>query len=406
MLKGKRIILGVTGSIAAYKAAVLVRKLVEEGAEVRVLMTDLAKQFISPLTMATLSGNPVLVDFFNPEDGSWNSHVKLGIWADAYIIAPATANTIAKMATGIADNLLLTTYLSARCPIFLAPAMDLDMYAQKATTRNLAQLTNDGVNIIAPGNGFLASGLSGKGRMEEPEKIVKTISDFFASPFTSDELWGKKVVITAGGTIEQIDAVRFISNYSTGKMGYALANEFVKRGAFVTIIHGSVNSDLIGSIDTLREIKATSAEDMCRKAISLQPDADIMIMAAAVADYTPAEVSKEKIKKNPTDKNLTLELKETRDIAANIGAIKKEGQILIGFALESSDEESNAIDKLKRKNLDFIVLNSLRERGAGFATDTNKITIFKSDGTRQEYPLKSKAEVAKDIANEAVALLK
>ena len=382
MLEGKKILLGVTGSIAAYKAAILVRALVEKGAEVKVVMTELAKQFITPLTMATLSKNPVLVDFFNPENGEWNSHVKLGLWADAYVIAPATANTIGKMAHGVADNLLLTSYLSARCPVFVSPAMDLDMYAHSATQRNMAVLRRDGVHIIEPGEGFLASGLIGKGRMEEPHEIVRYIDDFFDKKEQQGRFRGKKVVVTAGGTIEPIDSVRFVSNYSSGKMGYAIAAQFAAEGADVTIVHAAVDGRLRGTLPGIKEIKTLSAAEMYEQMIELQPESDIIVMAAAVADYTPEKVADHKLKKKPDDKNFVLVLKETQDIAEMLGKMKKEGQLLVGFALETDNEADNALKKLKKKNLDFIILNSLRDKGAGFATDTNKITIYHKNGER------------------------
>ncbi|MEG0499772.1 MAG: bifunctional phosphopantothenoylcysteine decarboxylase/phosphopantothenate--cysteine ligase CoaBC [Rikenellaceae bacterium] len=393
MLKGKHILIGVTGSIAAYKTAMLIRLLVKEGAEVKVIMTKLAKEFITPLTLATLSKNPILVDFFNPENGEWNSHVSLGEWADAYIIAPATANTIGKMCHGIADNLLLTAYLSARCPVFVSPAMDLDMYAHITTTTNLATLRTHGVHVIEPGCGELASGLIGKGRMAEPEEIAAYVLDFFKKRVS---LKGKKAVITTGGTVEKIDAVRYISNYSTGKMGYAIAKELQARGAEVIIIRASVDADLIGSVHIATEICAMSANEMYEAATRESTNADIIVMAAAVADYTPTTPSELKIKKL---ENCSIELTQTKDIAAAIGASKREGQILVGFALESHSEMEYAQGKLKRKNLDFIVLNSLADKGAGFGYNTNKVTIIDAQ-TTTDYPLKSKDAVAVDIVNE------
>lgn len=393
MLKGKHILIGVTGSIAAYKTAMLVRLLVKEGAEVKVIMTKLAKEFITPLTLATLSKNPILVEFFNPENGEWNSHVSLGEWADAYIIAPATANSIGKMCHGVADNLLITTYLSARCPVFIAPAMDLDMYAHITTTTNLATLRSHGVHIIEPGNGELASGLIGKGRMAEPEEITTYMQDFFKKKVS---LKGKRAVITTGGTVEKIDAVRYISNYSTGKMGYAIAKELSARGAEVTIIRASVDNNLIGSVSGAKEICAMSADEMYQCATKEATEADIIVMAAAVADYTPSNPSNLKIKKM---ENCSIELSQTKDIAAAIGASKHKGQILVGFALESHSEMEYAASKLQRKNLDFIVLNSLADKGAGFGYNTNKITIIDTT-TTTEYPLKSKELVAVDIVNE------
>ncbi len=404
MLKGKKILVGVTGSIAAYKSAMLIRKLTERGAEVKVIATELAKQFITPLTLATLSRNPVLVEFFDPENGQWNSHVNLGLWADAYVIAPATANTMAKMASGVADNLLLTAYLSARCPVFVAPAMDLDMYAHPATVRNIKRLREDGVQVIEPESGFLASGLSGKGRMEEPEAIAERITDYFASPYVSDSLWGKKVLVTAGGTVEPIDAVRYITNRSSGKMGYALAREFRRRGAEVTVIRGAVDPRLAGSLEGITEKQALSAEEMGHAVMTAATDHDIVVMAAAVADYTPEEVYPGKMKKK--EEHIDLCLKKTRDIAADLGKAKKPTQILVGFALETDDEEANALSKMERKNMDMIVLNSLRDDGAGFACDTNKITIYRRDGEVRRFDLKSKSLVAADIVDETVSLLK
>lgn len=405
MLNGKHILLGITGGIAAYKSATLVREFIKRGAEVKVVMTPLAKQFISPLTMATLSQNPIMVDFFNPENGEWNSHVKMGLWADAYVLAPATANSIAKMASGIADNLLLTTYLSARCPVFVSAAMDYDMFLHPSTARNLKQLEEDGVKIISPRSGFLASGLSGKGRMEEPEEIANVIERYFAQESDVKDLEGKKVVITTGGTIEPIDSVRYISNYSSGKMGYALAEESLKRGADVTLIRASVLPELIDSIEGVKEISALSAEQICHEAVAASRDSDIIIMAAAIADFTPEVVSNKKIKKSDSEDFLTLKLKKTVDVAAKIGSEKREGQLFVGFALETDSEEVNALKKLEKKRLDMIVLNSLNDKGAGFMGDTNKITIFNYKGERIEFPLKSKSEVACDIINEVSKII-
>lgn len=393
ILKGKHILIGVTGSIAAYKTAMLIRLLVKEGAEVKVVMTKLAKEFITPLTLATVSKNPILVEFFNPENGEWNSHVSLGEWADAYLIAPATANTIGKMCHGIADNLLLTTYLSARCPVFVAPAMDLDMYAHITTTTNLNTLRTHGVQIIEPTSGELASGLIGKGRMAEPEEIRDFLLSFFKKKVS---LKGKRAVVTTGGTVEKIDAVRFISNYSTGKMGYAIAQELAERGAEVTIIRASVDPHLTGSVATATEIVAMSANEMYKSAVAESTTADIIVMAAAVADYTPTNPSNLKVKKLET---CAIELTQTKDIAAAIGAAKREEQLLVGFALESHSEMEYAKAKLERKNLDFIVLNSLADKGAGFGHNTNKITIIDKVSTT-DYALKSKKEVAVDIVNE------
>lgn len=391
MLKGKNIILGITGSIAAYKAATLVRLLTKEGANVKVIMTQMAKEFITPLTMATVSKNPILVDFYNPENGDWNSHVSLGLWADLYLIAPASANTLAKMNYGIADNLLLTTYLSARCPVAVAPAMDLDMYNHPSTQNNINSLKNLGVTIIEPGMGELASGLTGKGRMEEPELIVEAVKHLFIK---KKSLLGKKAIITAGPTVEQIDPVRFISNNSTGKMGYSIANELFSRGAEVTIVSGPVNIEPQHKQINVR--KVTSAQEMLDVTTSeYENGVDIIIFAAAVADYTPIDVPTSKIKKEKKEK-ISLELKSTPDIAKYIGSIKKNSTFHVGFALETESGLENAKDKLSAKQLDMIVLNSLKDQGAGFATDTNKITIIDKINIK-EHPLKSKKDVAIDI---------
>ena len=397
MLKGKHIILGITGSIAAYKSAVLCRLLVSAGAEVRVIMTPLAKQFITPLTMATLSQHPILVDFFNPENGEWNSHVRLGEWADLYLIAPASANTMAKMATGVADNLLLTTYLSARCPVAIAPAMDLDMYAHVATQRNMEQLREDGVHIIEAGTGFLASGLSGKGRMAEPEQILEAVKALFSVKKKSLE--GKHYLVTAGATIEPIDPVRFISNHSSGKMGYAIAETLAQRGARVTLISGRTALACPAGVE---RVDVLSARDMYEACIERFEQSDGAVMCAAVADYTPAEVAEQKIKKS--DDDLSLSLRRTDDIAATLGQ-RKGGRVLVGFAMETEAEEANAQRKLERKNFDFIVLNSLREQGAGFRGDTNVVTLI--DGTSAEkLPLMSKRDVAERIADKIESLNK
>ncbi|MDR1729525.1 MAG: bifunctional phosphopantothenoylcysteine decarboxylase/phosphopantothenate--cysteine ligase CoaBC [Prevotellaceae bacterium] len=393
MIDGKNIILGITGGIAAYKCAALVRELIKRGANVRVVMTPLAKQFITPLTMATLAQNPILVDFFDPENGAWNSHVSLGLWGDAYLIAPATANTIGKMANGIADNLLLTAYLSAKCPVFVAPAMDLDMYRHPAVQKNLTTLQHFGNHIIEPASGFLASGLEGKGRMEEPENIVRYIEHFFSR---NRDLKGKKVLITAGPTYEKIDPVRFIGNYSSGKMGYALAEECAERGAEVSLVSGPVS--LQAKNPRITRIDIESAEEMYNAAMKIAPETDILILCAAVADYTPAKKQSEKIKREKTG-DLQLELKPTHDIAAALGQQKKEGQIMIGFALETANEEDNAKEKCMRKNLDFIVLNSLNDSNAGFRYDTNKITIIDRNGAKTPFELKDKKLVAKDIVD-------
>ena len=397
MLNGKHIILGITGSIAAYKAAMLCRLLVKEGAEVRVIMTPLAKQFITPLTMATLSKHPILVEFFNPENGEWNSHVSLGEWADMLLIAPATANTLAKMTTGIADNLLLTTYLSARSKVAVAPAMDLDMYAHITTQQNLATLKERGVAIIEPAAGELASGLVGKGRMAEPEDIVEQVKAIFAEDEKKKTLEGKRYIVTAGATIERIDPVRYITNHSTGKMGYAIAEELAKRGAEVKLISGRTTLPIpqgVERIDTL------SAEDMYNAAAREWREADGAVMCAAVADYTPVSVADKKLKKS--DDDMRIELRRTKDIAKELGAAK-EGRVLVGFALETDNEEANAQGKLVRKNLDFVVLNSLRDAGAGFRGDTNKITIIDHNGA-EEHPLMSKREAAAVIVDKIETL--
>jgi phosphopantothenoylcysteine decarboxylase/phosphopantothenate--cysteine ligase len=396
MLKGKRIILGVTGGIAAYKAAILVRLLIKEGAEVKVIMTELAKEFITPLTLATLSKNPILVDFFNPENGDWNSHVDLGLWADAYVIAPATANSMAKMANGVADNLLLTTYLSARCPVVVAPAMDLDMFQHPATIKNIETLKSFGNFIIEPGSGELASGLEGKGRMEEPEVIVERIIDILQKKKSEPSpLTGKQLLITAGPTHEAIDPVRFISNHSTGKMGFAIAEEAALRGAEVTLISGPVNLTLIHP--NIKLVQVTSADEMYNASVKNFEYCDIAVMSAAVADFTPVLKKTQKIK----DKGaFDLELKPTKDIAAKLGEMKAQNQLLVGFALETNNELEHALRKLQKKNLDFIVLNSLRDKNAGFGFDTNKITIIDKDNNVNSFELKSKNEVAFDILNE------
>ena len=390
MLNGKHIILGITGSIAAYKAAMLCRLLVKEGAEVRVIMTPLAKQFITPLTMATLSKHPILVDFFNPENGEWNSHVSLGEWADLLLIAPATANTLAKMVTGIADNLLLTTYLSARSKVAVAPAMDLDMYAHITTQSNIKTLAERGVAIIEPEAGELASGLIGKGRMAEPEEIVEQIKALFDPQ--KKTLEGKHYIVTAGATIEAIDPVRYITNHSTGKMGYAIAEELAVRGAKVTLISGRTTLPVPKGVE---RVDVLSAEDMYRAATAAWQEADGGVMCAAVADYTPVVVADKKLKKS--DDDMRIELKRTKDIAKELGATKG-GCILVGFALETDNEEANAEGKLERKNFDFVVLNSLRDAGAGFRGDTNKVTLIDRNG-REEHPLMSKVDVARVIVD-------
>ncbi len=390
-MTGKHIIVGVTGGIAAYKIATLVRLFVKAGAEVQVVMTPNAREFITPLTLSTLSGKPVISEFFTRNTGEWHSHVDLGLWADAMVIAPATASTIGKMANGIADNMLVTTYLSAKCPVFVAPAMDLDMMAHPSTSRNLALLSSDGCHIIEPAAGELASHLIGKGRMEEPENIFKALQDFFNK---KQDLADKKVLITAGPTHEKIDPVRFIGNYSSGKMGYALARACADRGAQVTLVSGPVNLSL--THQNVEIVKVESAKEMLEACHKAFPDSDIAIMCAAVADYAPDHYSDSKIKREKTEVPV-IKLVKNPDIAATLGREKRPGQILAGFALETDNEMANAADKISRKNLDFIVMNSLRDPGAGFRTDTNKITIIKADGTSVPYPLKSKTEVAQDI---------
>ena len=389
MLQGKKIVLGITGSIAAYKAAYLIRALIKKGAEVQVVITPAGKEFITPITLSALTSKPVISEFFAQRDGTWHSHVDLGLWADAMVIAPATASTIGKMAHGIADNMLVTTYLSMKAPVFVAPAMDLDMFAHPATQKNLDILRSYGNHIIEPSEGELASHLVGKGRMEEPDNIVRVLEDFFSR---KEELAKKKVIITAGPTYEKIDPVRFIGNYSSGKMGYALAEECATRGADVTLISGPVN--LTATHPNIRTIKVESAEEMFLAATSEFTTADAAILCAAVADFTPEQTADHKIKREKED--LVLRLKPTHDIAAALGAAKAAHQKLVGFALETDNEMTHAQDKLQRKNLDFIVLNSLRDNGAGFQHDTNKITIIDAHKA-QPYPLKTKKEVATDI---------
>ncbi len=395
-LKGKHILLGVTGSIAAYKAAVLCRLLKTAGAEVKVVMTPLAKEFITPLTMATLSKNPIAVEFYNPENGDWHSHISMGEWADCMLIAPATANTIAKMANGIADNLLLTTYLSARSRVVVAPAMDCDMFAHPATQHNIEILRSRGVTIIESPEGELASGLKGKGRMAEPEEIKAVVESLLSEKKKS--LQGKRFVVTAGATIEAIDPVRFISNHSTGKMGYAIAGELAARGADVRLVSGRTSLPVPERVE---RIDVLSAEEMYNAAVAAFADADGAVMCAAVADYTPAEVSPVKIKKN--DGDMCIRLKRTHDIAAELGKVKG-GRILVGFALETDDETAHAETKLASKNFDFIVLNSLRDKGAGFGVDTNKVTLIDRT-SREELPLMSKQEVAARITDRIATIL-
>lgn len=390
MLRGKHILLGITGSIAAYKAAALCRLLVKAGCEVQVVMTPLAKQFITPLTMATLSRRPILVEFFDPENGAWNSHVSLGQWADLLLIAPATANTLAKMAHGVADNLLLTSYLSAKCPTAVAPAMDLDMYAHAATQENLRTLRQRGVEVIEPASGELASGLEGKGRMAEPERIVEAVEGMLDEK--KKTLAGSRFVVTAGATIEPIDPVRFISNHSTGKMGYAVAEELARRGARVTLVSGRTTLPCPTGVE---RVGVLSAEEMYRSAVEAFAEADGAVMCAAVADYTPAQVAEKKIKKS--DDDLQIPLRRTRDIAAALGR-EKGRRLLVGFALETDHEEENARKKLDKKNFDFVVLNSLRDAGAGFRGDTNKVTLVDRQGV-EALPLMSKHDVAARIVD-------
>lgn len=390
-MNGKHIVLGITGGIAAYKSASLLRLFIKAGAEVQVVMTPSAKEFITPVTLSALSGKPVISEFFTANTGEWHSHVDLGLWADVMVIAPATASSIAKMANGVADNMLITTYLSAKAPVFIAPAMDLDMMSHPSTIRNIALLESYGNHIIQPAEGELASHLIGKGRMEEPENIFACIENFFNFP---QLLKGRKIMITAGPTYERIDPVRFIGNYSTGKMGYAIADEAARRGADVTIVSGPVG--IVPDNASVKVIRVESAVEMGQACKEIFPETDIAIMAAAVADYAPETVADVKIKREK-DEIPVIRLKKNPDIAAALGRMKRPDQTLVGFALETNDEVTNAIDKMHRKNLDMIVMNSLRDKGAGFGTDTNKITIFHVDGTSDSFPLKSKAAVAADI---------
>ena len=399
MLKGKKIILGITGSIAAYKACCIIRGLIKRGAEVQVVITPAGKEFITPITLSALTGKPVISEFFAQRDGTWNSHVDLGLWADAMLIAPATASTIGKMANGVADNMLVTTYLSAKAPVFVAPAMDLDMYAHPSTQRNLDILRSFGNYIIEPATGELASHLVGKGRMEEPENIIRVLDEFFS---TSISLQGKNIMITAGPTYEKIDPVRFIGNYSSGKMGFSLAEECARRGANVTLISGPVQLSVRHS--NIRRIDVESAQEMYDVACSCYPDSDAAILCAAVADFSPESVAEQKIKREKGTE-LLLRLRPTKDIASALGTLKREGQLLIGFALETHDEFQNARAKLEHKNFDFIVLNSLNDAGAGFRYDTNKISII-DRRERVDYPLKPKSEVAVDIVDRMCRMMK
>ena len=390
MLKGKKIVLGITGSIAAYKACYIIRGLVKAGAEVQVVITPAGKEFITPITLSTLTQKPVVSEFFSQRDGTWNSHVKLGLWADAMLIAPCTASTLGKMANGIADNMLVTTYLSMKAPVFIAPAMDLDMYQHPTTQANMDRLRSFGNQIIEPQSGFLASGLEGKGRMEEPENIV----DYLDNYFEEKDLQGKRIMITAGPTYEKIDPVRFIGNYSSGKMGFALAEECARRGAEVTLIAGPVSMSCSANI---HRIDVESCEEMYQAATTTFANMDAAILCAAVADFRPENVAAEKIKREKDD--LVIRLKPTHDIAAQLGQMKKQGQLLVGFALETNDEEANAQKKLQKKNLDFIVLNSLQRKGTCFQSDDNQISILSANG-QVDFDKKPKTEVAKDIVNE------
>jgi phosphopantothenoylcysteine decarboxylase/phosphopantothenate--cysteine ligase len=398
MLKNKNIILGVCGSIAAYKSAFLVRLLVKAGANVKVIITPDGANFITPLTLATLSKNPVYTQYFEEETGVWSNHVELGIWADLIIIAPLSANTLAKLSNGICDNLLTAVYLSAKCPVYVAPAMDLDMWKHESTQQNIDRIKSFGNTVIAPGSGELASGLYGEGRMAEPEEIVSFLNDAIKR---SMPLFEKKVMVTAGPTYEAIDPVRFIGNHSSGKMGFALADELARLGADVTLITGPSAQK---ATQTLKRIDVVSAQDMFEACNHIFDQTDIVIMSAAVADYRPKTVSAQKIKKQ--DGNLNLELEKTTDILASLGKSKKPGQILVGFALETNDEENYAKGKLEKKNLDLIILNSLNDQGAGFKSDTNKITIFNKALERTVYEMKSKTEVAKDICQAILKIVK
>lgn len=397
MLRNKHIVLGITGSIAAYKACLIIRGLIKQGAEVQVVITPAGREFITPITLSTLTQKPVICDFFNHQDGTWNSHVDLGLWADAMLIAPATASTIGKMAHGVADNMLITTYLSMKAPVFIAPAMDLDMYAHPSTQENLQLLSKRGNHIIEPGTGFLASKLEGKGRMQEPEEIVRTLDEYFSQ---SQELKGKRVLITAGPTYEKIDPVRFIGNYSSGKMGFALAEECARRGAEVELVSGPVSLQI--HHPSVHRTNVESAEEMFHAATERFTQADIAILCAAVADFTPTQVAGTKIKREGEE--LVLHLSPTHDIAQCLGNMKRDGQIMIGFALETNDEEAHAKDKLERKNLDFIVMNSLRNKGTCFRSDENQITIIGRD-YQKEYDRKPKSEVAADIVDQIEAIL-
>ncbi len=397
MLKGKKIVLGITGSIAAYKACLIIRLLVKRGAEVQVVITPAGKEFITPVTLSALTRKPVVSEFFAQRDGTWNSHVDLGLWADAMLIAPCTASTLGKMANGIADNMLITTYLSMKAPVFIAPAMDLDMYRHPATQRNMQTLTAYGNTMIEPASGFLASGLEGKGRMEEPETIVERLDAFFreqAAKQKPSTLKGKRIMVTAGPTYEKIDPVRFIGNYSSGKMGFAIAEELAARGAKVTLVAGPVALKCSAAVE---RIDVESCSQMHEAATTLWKGQDAAVLCAAVADFRPETQAATKIKRKGDD--LCLRLKPTHDIAAALGAMKAEGQKLVGFALETDNEEQNAMGKLEKKNLDFIVMNSTRNEGTTFGTDDNKIAIISRSG-RKDYGKKPKSQVAVDIADE------
>ncbi len=399
MLNGKKIVLGITGSIAAYKACEIIRGLIKRGAEVQVVITPAGKEFITPLTLSTLTRKPVVSEFFSRRDGTWHSHVDLGLWADAMLIAPCTASTIGKMAHGIADNMLITTYLSMKAPVFVAPAMDLDMFAHPSTQANLDTLKSYRNHIIDPASGFLASGLEGKGRMQSPDNIIKQLEDFFnaAAPHSSD-LAGKKVLVTAGPTYEKIDPVRFIGNYSSGKMGFAIAEECARRGAEVTLVAGPVS---LGCSPAIHRHDVESCREMYEASVKAFGSSDIAVLAAAVADYRPETTAKEKIKR--TADNMAIKLTPNEDIAATLGKAKKQGQAIVAFALETDNEEANARLKLKKKNADFIVLNSLKNKGTCFGTDENQIEIISSGGTKS-YPKKSKTEIARYIVDEIVGL--
>ena len=396
MLKGKKIVLGITGSIAAYKSCLIIRALIKHGAEVQVVITPSGKEFITPITLSALTHKPVISEFFSQRDGTWHSHVDLGLWADAMLIAPCTASTLGKMAHGVADNMLITTYLSMKAPVFIVPAMDLDMYQHPSTQANLQQLKSYGNHIIEPASGFLASGLEGKGRMEEPEKIVEQLDIFFNS---SADLRGKHIMITAGPTYEKIDPVRFIGNYSSGKMGYALAEECYRRGAEVTLISGPVN---LSCSEGIRRIDVESCEEMYGQAIKAFPQQHAAILCAAVADFKPENVAETKIKREKDD--LFLRLKPTQDISSTLGKMKTSDQRIVAFALETNDEEQNAKHKLEKKNADFIVMNSTRNPGTTFQSDENQITIIHKEG-KKEYAKKPKTDVAKDIVDELATLL-